>query len=131
MTLLRVFLLLVITSVFALAQEARGSIAGQVLDAQSSAVPGAVVTVLNTGTGYSVHVTTDESGYFEFVLLNTGTYTVTAEAQGFKKSERGNVRVSVAGRVQLEFHLELGSVSETVDVTADVPLLDTTTASAG
>lgn len=113
------------------AQEARGSIAGQVWDAQSAVVPGAAVTVLNTGTGYTVRVTTNASGYFEVVLLNPGMYTVTAEAPGFKKSEQGNVRVSVAGRAQLEFRLELGPVSETVDVTAEVPLLDTTTASAG
>src|SRR5262249_20404283 len=128
---LRVVFLLVIAGVSAWAQEARGSIAGQVWDAQSAAVPGAIVTVRNTDTGYTARATTNASGYFEMVLLNPGTYMVAAEAQGFKKAERGNVRVSVASRAQLEFKLELGSVSETVEVTGDVPLLDTTTASAG
>lgn len=92
---------------------------------------GASVTVLNTETGYRVRSTTNASGYFEVVLLNPGTYRVTAEAQGFKKSERDNVRVSVASRAQLDFTLEIGAISETVNVTSEVPLLDTTTASAG
>jgi hypothetical protein len=134
MTFRRVAISLICVSLFtcvARAQEARGSIAGRVTDAQSAVIAGAAIVVTNTGTNAVVRTRTNEAGYFEATLLNPGQYSVTAEATGFKRSVRSGLSLSVAGRLDLTFELELGSVTESVEVTAVAPLLDTTTASGG
>jgi len=113
------------------AQEARGSVAGRVIDPQGSAVPKAQVTVHNTETNFETRTQTGESGYFDVSLLNTGTYSITVEASGFKRVVRSGITVSVAGRADLEIELPLGQISEKVEVTAEAPILDTVSASGG
>lgn len=113
------------------AQESRGAISGKVTDQQGAVVPGALVLVTNTETNLSFRTSTNQTGYFEANLLNPGTYSVSVEAPGFKKSVRGGLELSVAGRLQIAVQLEVGQVTETVQVTAEAPLLDTTTASGG
>ncbi len=114
------------------AQETRGSIFGRTTDPQGSAVPDVSVTVTNAGTNTSVVLKTNSTGYYEAGLLVAGTYTVTAEAPGFKKSVRSEVPVQLGGRVELDIALEVGGTSETVNVTSEAPLIDTgSSASAG
>jgi hypothetical protein len=91
----------------------------------------AVVTVTNTDTNSAVRTGSNETGYFEAPLLNPGQYSVAVEAPGFKRSVRSGLNLNVAGRLDLVFRLEVGSVTESVEVTAAAPLLDTTTASGG
>ena len=98
------------------AQETRGSIFGRTTDPQGSAVPDVSVTVTNAGTNTSVVLKTNSTGYYEAGLLVAGTYTVTAEAPGFKKSVRSDVPVQLGGRVELDIALEVGGTSETVNV---------------
>jgi len=112
-------------------QESRGSITGTVTDAQSAVVPGAIVTITNTDTNVTARLTTNVIGYFEINLLNPGRYALSAEAAGFKKSLRTGVELNVASRLDIDFRLEVGGVTQTVEVTAAAPLLDTTTASGG
>src|SRR6266705_1243811 len=71
-------------------QEFRGSIAGAVVDSSGGILPGVTVTVTNVDTGVSQHVITNDRGLYDVPYLNPGTYSVTAELQGFKKFIRPN-----------------------------------------
>jgi hypothetical protein len=114
-----------------LAQDSRGSIGGRVTDAQDAVMPGVGILVTNTETGAASRTETNPTGYFELNLLNPGAYTVTAEMAGFRKLTRGGLELSVAGRLELRLVLQVGQVSDSIEVTASAPLLDTTTASGG
>jgi len=135
MTLKRPVIVLSLLSLFlpcaARAQEARGSIAGKVTDPQGAAIAGATVIVTNTETNAVARTRSNDTGYFEATLLNPGQYSVAVEAPGFKRSVRSGLDLNVAGRLDLAFPLEVGAVTESVEVRAAAPLLDTTTASGG
>ena len=118
-------LLLGIASCLA-AQETRGMIFGRVLDPQGSHVAGVKVIVTNAGTNTSTPVASNDAGYYEANLLMPGNYQVTAEGAGFRTSIRKGIVLPVASRIEINIHLDLGSVSESVTVVADAPLLDTT-----
>ncbi len=112
-------------------QESRGSITGLVTDPQGGVIPGANITVTNTETNVTSRATTNQTGYFEVSLLNPGMYSVAADATGFKKTVRSNIQLSVGGRLDLRFPLEVGQLAEVIEVTAEAPLLDTASASGG
>jgi hypothetical protein len=113
------------------AQDTRGNIAGTISDPQNASVAGAAVIVKNVGTNVSVPLTTNEQGYYEARLLIPGTYSVEASFQGFKKTVRSGLTLGLAGRLQIDLQLELGGTTETVTVTAESPLLDTSSVSTG
>ncbi|MCL4401633.1 MAG: TonB-dependent receptor [Acidobacteria bacterium] len=113
------------------AQDARGGITGKVADPQGAMIPNALVVLTNTETNTVTRTSTNATGYFEANLLNPGMYSVTVEAPGFKKSSQTHLELSVAARLNLAFELQVGTVAETVEVTAAAPLLDTTSASGG
>ncbi|MGH9159154.1 MAG: TonB-dependent receptor domain-containing protein, partial [Vicinamibacteraceae bacterium] len=113
------------------AQEFRGTIEGRVSDSSGAAVPGATVTITNTETNVPAVAITNDTGTYTVAFLNSGTYTVTVELEGFRKVERDGVEVRVGDRIGLDFTLEVGALQETVAVTATTPLLETRTASAG
>ena len=113
------------------AQEFRGSITGRVVNNSGAAVANATVTVSNTATNGSASTTTNESGDYTALYLTPGSYTVTVEAAGFKKAIRQNIEIRVGDKLQIDLQLEVGNVSDTVNVTSDAPLLETNTASAG
>ncbi|MBL8230128.1 MAG: carboxypeptidase regulatory-like domain-containing protein [Bryobacterales bacterium] len=115
----------------ALAQESRGSIAGKVMDPQGAVIAGAGIQVTNLATNETRRATTNETGYYEVNFLEPSRYSVAVEATGFKKLLRTGFEVNVGSRVDLDLRLELGQVAETVEVTADAPLLETSTASGG
>ncbi len=112
------------------AQDARGTITGTVQDASKGVIPGASVTITNVTMGTAVTVVTNELGWFQAPYLIPGAYSVTVELTGFKKYAR-EVEVRVNDRLGLEIPLEVGASVETVTVTADTPLLETTNASLG
>jgi hypothetical protein len=112
-------------------QEFRGSITGRVVDNGGAAVANATVTVSNAATNVSTSTTTNESGDYTALYLIPGSYTVTVEAAGFKKAIRQSIEIRVGDKLQIDIQLEVGSVSDTVNVTSDAPLLETNTASAG
>ncbi len=113
------------------AQESRGSITGRITDPQNALVAGANITVTNVETNTSRKTVTNETGYYEVVLLDPGTYSVTAESQGFKKLVRAGVVLSTGDRLTVDMQLAIGQTSQSVEVTADAPLLDTASASGG
>jgi hypothetical protein len=112
-------------------QDARGTITGTVVDSSKGVVPGASVTVTNLAMGTSTTTTTNEEGLFQALYLIPGAYRVTVELAGFKKYVRDNIDVRIADRLQLDIPLEVGGAVEEVTVSADTPLLDTSTASLG
>src|SRR5688572_29653720 len=124
-------LLLVSAAVSASAQgETRGSISGTVRDAEG-VVPGATVKVINVETNGTRTLTSNERGYYEAVLLNPGEYRVEVEMQGFKKVNRPAISLGVAQSFTVDFVLEVGALTESITVSAESPLLDTSTVSSG
>ena len=109
----------------AAAQETRGKISGTVRD-NGGVIPGASVKITNTDTSVSQNLTTNESGYFEASFLNPGTYAVSVQMPGFKAAVRDRIALGVGEQLTVSFTLEVGQVSEEVVVTAETPLLDTT-----
>ena len=92
----------VLTALSAFAQESRGSIAGLVLDTSGGALPGATVSVVNTGTNSRTMAVTNEAGQYAALFLLPGTYTVTVELSGFQTKEHTNVLVRVGERAQVD-----------------------------
>src|SRR2546426_5411921 len=126
--MLAVCLCLVVAS--AAAQEFRGSVAGRVTDPSGAVVPGSQVTITNTATNVSNSVTTNEAGVYTVLYLAPGRYTVVAEAKGFKKLLH-TIEVRVGDKITLDLPLEVGSVTESVNITAEAPVLETSSATAG
>ncbi len=112
-------------------QETRGMISGTVTDAQAAVISGATVTVANTGTGTSVRLTTNDSGYYEAPLLLPGSYSIAVETPGFKKSVRSGITLALGEQLQINFQMEVGGITESVTVTSEAPMLDTSTVTTG
>ncbi len=106
-------------------QAVYGSILGTVTDSTGAAVPNAKVTITDTGKGVTYTTTTNESGNYSQGHLIIGIYDVRAEAQGFDTYVQKNVSVEVDKAVQINAQLHPGQVGETVNVTAEAPLLRT------
>jgi hypothetical protein len=121
--------LLFLLSSFVFAQETRSTILGTVKDPTGAVVAGATVDVVNTDTNTASKVTTNDSGYFEAPYLLPGTYTITITASGFKKYVQPNYTLSVNSRQNINIALEVGGAEETVTVTANAALLETTSGS--
>jgi hypothetical protein len=110
---------LVMFPVAAFSQTTAG-LTGIVTDSTGSALPGAKVTVTST-----------ETGAYEFTLLQPGYYALTVEKSGFAKETREGIRLEVNQAARLDFPMHPGSVSESVEVTSAVPVLETSMSSVG
>src|SRR5687768_17138156 len=115
----------------AAAEDFRGAVAGPVTDSSAGVPPGVTVTVTNKDTNVSTDTVTNETGTYSLLYLQPGTYTVSAELQGFRKVARENVEVRLGDRLEIDFKLEVGRMEEVVTVAAETPLLDTSSGSAG
>ena len=113
------------------AQETRGSIVGRVIDATEAAIPGVTVRATNTATNVSLLGESNATGAYEIPYVLPGVYRLSAELKGFKTSVRDGVEVRLGDRLAIEIRLEVGDVSERLTVTAETPLLETTTAGMG
>ena len=107
-----------------------GAIGGTVSDATGAALPGAVVTLSagQGGIGANQDTVADERGAYQFLRLVSGTYSVRAEMQGFRPVQQQNITVNADVTSRVDLKLEIGTIEEGVIVTAEAPLLDTTTA---
>jgi hypothetical protein len=108
-----------------------GRILGTVTDQSGGVISGAIVTVLDTERGVARTLTTDEAGAYNAPTLIPGTYTVRAEAKGFKKIERQNVEVGVGREVRVDLTVQPGEQAQTITVTEAIPLVETTNATLG
>lgn len=112
-------------------QGSNGSISGTVTDATGAVIGGAKVSALNTMTGVVNNSTTNPSGAYAFQALQPGSYQLTAEAQGFRKELVKNVQLDVSGRIGIDFKMQVGGVSESVEVSAQSSQIDSVTSSVG
>jgi hypothetical protein len=119
MTLAALGFLLALLFVPVGAQDYRSRVQGIVIDQSQAAVPGATVALINEGTKVSVFKVTDSVGHYLFDFVEPGTYTVTAELTGFKKSERTGIRVQQRADVAANLALSMGTLNETVTVVAE------------
>src|SRR3984885_3928887 len=113
------------------AQKDTGSIVGVVKDAGGGVVPGAKVTVRDVDRGVEFTTTTDSNGEYVAGPLKVGRYTVTVEKDKFKAAVAGPVQLDVQGRVEADVRLDVGEVTQKVEVTVQSPLLETETSSMG
>jgi hypothetical protein len=105
-------------------QVSRGTILGTLVDQNGNSIPKARVTVRQTATNFERSTSTNELGDYEVVGLAVGQYTIEVEAAGFNREFRTNIDLSVQSRLRLDFSLKLGSVSETITVEGQAPLVE-------
>ena len=122
---------LALSAMCAYAQTTNATIVGDVRDPAESAVVGASVVVKSAEIGVTRTVTSDASGSYRVYPLNPGTYEVSVTAPGFKTQVHPNVVLDAAANVKVDFKLEVGSVTESVQVEASSPVLQTQDASVG
>lgn len=114
-----------------LAQTDRGTITGTVTDASGGVVGGAAVSATNQATGIVTKGSTGSNGNYTIPLLPIGLYRVSVEQSGFKKSIREGVAVQVGQTVRVDIRLEVGEISQSVEVKAEAPLLRPDTSDLG
>ena len=114
-----------VLTVVAFAQNDRGTITGEVSDQGSAVVPNAIVVAKNVDTGVEAKTVASGTGNYTIPSLPAGRYTLTVEAPGFKKAVQENIEVQVAQTARIDVKLQVGSVSDTVTVTSEAPMLKT------
>jgi hypothetical protein len=105
-----------------------GSIAGVVTDAQGGVLPGATVTATHVDTGTAYETVTNAEGHFSIINVRVGRYTIAAAMSGFKDLKQENVDIQLGAERSVDFKMQLSSVSETVNVTAESSPLDVSAA---
>jgi outer membrane receptor protein involved in Fe transport len=119
------FLTLVMSApALAQSQAINGTIEGTIVDDQGAVLPGVTVTITNLDTGETRSVVSNESGLFRAPLLSLGTYKVTTELQGFRTFEQTGITLSAGRTAVINIRLNVGTVAETITVTADSPIVD-------
>jgi len=113
------------------AQTPSGEISGVVTDASGSVLPAVKVTITNVATNGVREVTTNESGIYLVPALQPGVYTLKAERQGFRAVERANIEVLVGSANRISITLDVGQLTDVVEVTGGAPMLQTESAAIG
>jgi outer membrane receptor protein involved in Fe transport len=113
-------------ALFGQAEIGGATLNGTVTDPTGAAVPNAKVTIVNTATGLTRSTTTNEAGLYSFNRLPVGSYDVSIEAQGFKTARRTGIGLSVGAVLTFDVPLEVGAAQETVSVTAEAPIVEST-----
>ena len=127
----KLFFYLIAMSTLALAQSGTTSLRGTVTDPTMATVSGASVTLASPERGFTRTITTNASGDYEFPQLQPGTYQLTVERSGFRKTEQKQIQLLVDTPAIINLKLEVGTASETVEVAGEAPVINTTDASVG
>ena len=114
-----------------LAQTTEGTVSGTVTDPSAAHVAGAAVMAVNVDTGVSTSTLTNTSGVYVFASLPPGKYRIAAEHPGFRRAVFNNVELAVGSQITVNFALDLGQTSESVEVMASATELNVTSASVG
>ncbi len=117
-------LLFALSSLPIAAQTATATLSGTVTDQNGAVVPNSNVTIVSDATGLKRDAVTNDEGYFTVPLLQPGTYTVRAQHDGFKIVQVDSVVLNVGDQKTLQLPLQTGTVSETVNITGDAPLIN-------
>ncbi len=123
--MIRILLTLAAAAAAALSQTSTGLVVISVQDRSGAAIAGATVKLIEDATGVAATQPVNETGFARFVSVKPSRYTVSAEAGGFKRAVQSNITVNVAESVTLTLTMELGSVTETIEVAGTAPLLQT------
>ena len=121
------FLGILLSCGMAFGQTASGSLSGTITDANGASVPGVKLTATNTDNGTKLETVTTDAGLYVFPSVTAGGYSLSVEKAGFKKLTRRNIEIRIAQRLDLDLKLEVGDVQQTIEVTAQSPLLETST----
>ena len=109
--------------------QVKGSINGTVIDSSQSSIAGATLVLSSKDTGEVRQVTSSEQGYFNFVDLARGDYTLVVKANGFRELQMGPLELTVGEQMTVRPKLEVGTLSEVVEVQATAPPVTTSTSS--
>jgi hypothetical protein len=131
MQLLSLTTLILFVCVSLQGQSTYGTVSGTATDSSGAALPGAQVTLTNTGTGETRTQSTGSEGLYQFVNVIPGQYRLEIEKAGFKHYTHANVVVQVQQDTHIDATMPLGQVTETVEVSSEVPLLQSETSSLG
>src|SRR6267378_1701240 len=112
----------------AIAQTNTAEIAGEVRDSQGGVLPGATVTASHAGSGFRVVRVSDQVGRFFMPGLPVGEYVIVVELQGFRQFTQKGLVLNLGQKIDLPVTLQLGSLSDAVTVTGELPLLQTANA---
>jgi hypothetical protein len=123
--------LLLLTASSVWAQDARGTVLGRVTDSSGASVAGADVRITNVNTGVTAAAAANEAGNFILPYLLPGSYTLSAEAKGFKRWVRPEIQVRINDSIEVNVELQIGATTETIEVKDTTPLLSTAEASLG
>ena len=113
------------------AQEYRATMSGRITDPQGAAIPNVKVVATQTDTGAKFETKSGADGLYTIPFLPPSGYSLTAEASGFKKYDRKGIQLGANERVGLDIEMSIGQMTETISITAEAPVLNTTTASTG
>src|SRR5690349_21457677 len=125
-----VFATLLTASLGLHAQSFQGGLRGNVKDPQG-VIPGVTVTLVNEATNVSRETVSNSVGEYSFPALDPATYTIRASVQGYKTFERKGIRIGTQQFLTLDVQLDLGAIEETITVTGEAPLIETSNASTG
>src|SRR5437016_586277 len=113
------------------AQETTGSITGAVIDGTGAAIKGAAVSAKDIDRGTALNTHTNESGAYDFPRVPVGNYEVTISAQGFQTAIQKKLIIALNQTARVDFQLKVGPTTETVEVSAVAPLMQTDTSLLG
>ena len=113
----------------AAAQATAAGVRGTIKDQSGAVVPGVSVTAKDVDTGRSRLTVTDPDGLYSLPQLSVGTYEIAAELSGFRREVHTGLRLTVGTNVVIDFKLQLGELSEQVEVTNTAPVVNTTSSS--
>src|SRR5580698_4103057 len=111
------------------AQEFRGTISGSVTDATGAQVAGAKVTVTEINTNSKTQTVSDATGHYTAPFLLPGDYDIAATSTGFKEAIRKGIHVGAGDHPVIDMKLDVGDAAQTIEVTADVPIINSENAS--
>ncbi|HZQ53615.1 MAG TPA: carboxypeptidase regulatory-like domain-containing protein [Bryobacteraceae bacterium] len=112
-------------------QQPTAQITGLVTDPTNAPVPGATIDVVNTATGVVAHTSSNDSGNYLFPVLNPGTYNITVHKEGFDQITRNGIELVVSQIARVDFKLQVGSTTQSIEVSAAAPALESSSASLG
>lgn len=113
------------------AQEFRGTFSGVVTDSQGAAVPGVKITAVDKANGNRNETVSSKTGEYSIPFLTPGSYEIAAEIKGFKTYRRAGLTLSIGEHPVVDIRLEVGDASQSVMVTADTPMIESSNASVG
>src|SRR5215831_13044643 len=131
MKVVSVAALLIAAALTLTAQENRATISGSVTDGASAAIAKAKVTATETRTGVQTTVNSESSGAYTIPFLALGEYQIAAETPGFKKFIQAGITLSAGAHPVIDVRLDVGAVTESVEVHADAPMLVTANPAVG